>query len=135
MRCLKKRVWNIWKWALLFRHAVRDNAPTLLYCIFCIQAFVIYETDFYSDYYKWFDYLDTLVYLLIGYDVYKQLYDNYVHEKLFRYNELNAVACFLLFALLILNLIHSFFDLTDYIGFYKSILLGGGIGLFFTQIK
>lgn len=135
MRCLKNRVWNIWKLVRRFLHVSRDNAPFILYGLFCIQAFAIYETAFYSDYYEWFDYLDTFIYLIIGYDLFKQLYDNYVYEKLFRYNETNAVCCCLLFTLLILNLIHSFFIIDYYINFYKAILIGGGIGLFFTRIK
>ena len=135
MKCLKKRVWNIWKLVAQFHHVSRDNAPLILYGLFCVQAFAIYETAFYSDYYEWFDYLDTLIYLVIGYDVYKQLYNNYVHEKLFTYNETNGICCILLFALLILNLIHSVYALNYYIGYYKAILMGGFVGLFFTRIK
>lgn len=135
MKCYKRRDWDIWKLVRLFLRVSQNNAPLILYGLFCVQAFLIYETTFYTDYYVWFDYLDSLIYLIIGYDVYKQLYDNYVHEKLFRYNEVNAVCCVLLFALLILNITQSFFTFDYYISYYRAILSGGAIGLFFTQIK
>ena len=135
MKCYKKRDLDIWKLVAQFHHVSRDNAPLILYGLFCIQVFLIYETAFYSDYYVWFDYLDTFIYLVIGYDVYKQLHDNYIYEKLFTYNETNGICCILLFALLILNLIQSIFGLDHYIGYYKAILLGGAVGLIFTRIK
>lgn len=135
MKCLKKRVWSIWKWAVLFHHASRNNLPLFLCILFVVQSFVIYRTDFYADYYKWFDYFDTLIYCVITYDILKQYYQYLVHQKTFKYNETNTVCCVTLYLLVLLNLIQYAFGFNDYINIYKSIIFSGAIAIILTYIK
>jgi len=135
MKCLQKLVWDIWKWVARFRQDVRDNLPLMLCVLFSIQSFVIYETEFYVNYYDWFDYLDTFIYVIIVYDLLNQIYKNIVFEHRFRYNETNAVSCLVLLALLFLNVLFYQFEFKDYINIYKSILIGGAIGIILTYIK
>lgn len=135
MKCLKKRDLTIWKLVRQFLHVSQDNLPLILYIVFCVQAFVIYKTDFYSNYYVWFDYIDTALYVVITYDILNQIYNNVVKEKLFRYNEINGICSLILFALLLINFCFYQFGMTDYINIYKSILIGGAIAIILTYIK
>lgn len=135
MKCLKKQVWNIWKLVRQFLHVSQNNLPLILFIVFCIQAFVIYNTDFYAKYYELFDYLDTALYIVIIYDILNQLYNNLVKEQLFKYDERNGVCALVLFALLLLNLCFYQFGMADYINIYKSILIGGAIAIILTYIK
>ena len=135
MKCLRKLVWNIWKWVVRYRQDVRDNLPLMLCVLFAIQSFVIYNTVFYSDYYQCFDYLDTCIYILIIYDLLTQVYKNIVFEHQFRYNETNAISCLVLLALLFLNVLAYQVEILDYINIYKAILVGGLIGIILTYIK
>lgn len=135
MKCLKKRGLNIWKLVRQFLRESQNNLPLILFIVFCVQAFVIYNTNFYAKYYEWFDYLDTALYVVIIYDVLNQLYNNVVKEQLFRYNEINGICSLILFALLLLNLCFYQFGISDYINIYKSILAGGFIGIILTYIK
>lgn len=135
MKCLKKLDLNIWKLVHLFHRESRNNLPLILFVIFFIQSFVIYTTDFYREYYEWFDYADTIIYVIIAIDFLKQLYNYIVYEKLFNYNERNTVCCLVLLALVLLNLCFYQFEMKDYINIYKSIMLGGAIGIILTYIK
>jgi hypothetical protein len=135
MKCLKKWGWNIWKLVHQSLHVSLNNLPFILFVVFFIQSFVIYTTDFYKEYYEWFDHIDTVFYIIIALDFLTQLYNYIAYEKLFKYNERNTVCCLVLLALVLLNFCYYNFEMTDYINIYKSVIFGGAIGIILTYIK
>jgi len=114
---------------------VWNKLPLFLCILFAIQSFVIYDTDFYSEFYTWFDYFDTVIYLLIIYDIVIKIYKNIKYDEKFKYNENKIICCSVLFLLLVLNLLSYQFEITDYINIYKSILVGGFIAIILSYIK
>lgn len=120
--------------ATLSAKRIVDNLPTELLLFQFICGLLIYETDFYRNYYKVLDTIDTILFSIIGITI---IYDSIIQKKFNRYSEVNLVSLTMLICILLVQCSYWIFDMTDsnYISLYRAFLTASILAIIICKIE